>query len=79
MSNETCEPIARIKAYRRKGGAVITHVRDGRASRHCVSLRRYRAFFRWTNTHCPWRCTGAWMRHGLDIAVWNEPFPGIRI
>ena len=79
MNDKTREPIALIKAYRRTGGAVITVVRNGRARRYCVSLRRYRAFFQWTNVRCPWRCSGAWLRHGINITVWNEPFPGVRL
>jgi hypothetical protein len=68
--------IAKIKAYRRRGGAVITIERNGYIRRRQVSLRRYRAFFHWTNAYCPWRCSGAWMRHGINITIWDEPFPG---
>lgn len=70
------DTIATVKASRRTGCAVITIKRNGRARRHTVSLRRYRAFYFWTIKHCPWKCTGAWMRHGMDIRVtqklWND-------
>lgn len=62
-------PLATIRASRR-----------GRTHRHRVSLGRYRRFYYWTIETCPWRCSGAWMRHGLDITILPEiaPAPPLR-
>lgn len=68
-------PLATIKAQRRTGHAVVTIERRGRKRRHRVSLRRYRSFYWWTIQTCPWRCSGAWLRHGLDITVSQELAP----
>lgn len=72
------EPVATIKAYRRKGGAVVTVQRVGRPKhRYCVSLRRYARLREWTVTQGPafdqpgWRASGAWMRGGIDVALWQ--------
>lgn len=75
MSTDT-EFLALIKAVRRTGHAVITIARKGRVRRHTVSLRRYRAFYFWTIKKCPWKCNGAWMRHGMDIRVLQERWIG---
>lgn len=79
MSVQAREPLATIKAGRRTGCAVVTIERNGCVRRHRVSLKRYHAFFRWTNERCPWRTSGAWMRHGLDITIWDETFSGIAL
>ena len=74
MSPATPSPLATVKAYRRTGCAVITIERNGRVRRHTVSLRRYRTFYFWTIKKCPWKCNGAWMRHGMDIRVLREMY-----
>jgi len=68
----TNEPIATIKAYRRKGGAVVTIERAGRPKhRHCVSLRRYHALREWTLTQPePRYSSGAWLRNGMTCYLW---------
>ncbi len=68
------EPLAHVRAGRRTGHAVITIERNGRTQRHKVSLKRYRAFFWWTIRRCPWKCSGSWARHGIDITIWNRPY-----
>ncbi len=71
------EPVATVKAYRRKGGAVVTVTRAGRPKRrYVVSLRRYAALREWTLTRGPawnrpgWKASGAWMRGSIDVALW---------
>lgn len=72
--------LATIKAYRRTGGAVIRIEREGSVRRHCVSLRRYRAFFDWSIQRCPWKCGGQWKRNGMDITITNvrHGYPPLR-
>ena len=70
-------PLASIKAYRRKGGAIVTIERQGRAPRrHRVSLRRYRALREWLarGAHRRWATSGVWMRNSMAISLW-EPHP----
>lgn len=71
------EPLATIKAYRRKGGAVVTIERAGRPKhRHCVSLRRYHALREWTHTRPKPRYTsGAWLRSGMTVYLWGPSQP----
>ena len=67
-------PFATIKAYRRRGGAVVTVARPGRpAHRYIVSLRRYHALRRWivVGGH-PWRSSGAWLNSSLNACLWAK-------
>ena len=65
-------PFATIKAYRRKGGAVITVERHGLPPRrHHVSLRRYHAVREWLalSGH-PWVTSGAYASSSIAISLW---------
>jgi hypothetical protein len=67
-------PVATIKAYRRKGGAVVTVEREGRPPhRHCVTLKRYHALREWAafGEH-PWKTSGAWMRSSMTAYLWEQ-------
>jgi hypothetical protein len=66
--------VATIRAYRRKGGAVVTVMREGRPShRYDVSLRRYHAIRQWVafGKH-PWKSSGAWLNSGLTAYFHSE-------
>jgi hypothetical protein len=65
-------PAATIKAYRRKGGAVVTVTRPGRpVHRYRVTLRRYHALRQWIafGKH-PWKSSGAWLHSSLNACLW---------
>jgi len=66
------EPVAVIKASRRRGHAVVTVERVGRpARRHRVSLRRYAALRQWTHGDHPWKRSGEWSRSSLAVYLWE--------
>ena len=67
------QPIARLTAWRRSGHVAVTIYRDGHTRRYRVSLRRYAALREWTNiAPLPWKRSGAWLRHGIDVYFWNK-------
>ena len=70
-------PLAVIRAYRRKGAAVVIVEREGRAPRrYRVSLRRYHAL-----RDClasgghPWKTSGAWLRSSVTVSLWRTDNP----
>ena len=66
------ERVATIKAYRHKGGAVVTVSREGRPPRrYCVSLRRYHALRQWLAfAGRRWTTSGLWLRSSLTVSLW---------
>ena len=65
-------PVATVRAYRRKGGAVVTIQREGRpAHRYYVTLKRYRSLRQWFlfGQH-PWRTSGSWLKSSLTACLW---------
>ena len=72
---------ATIKAYRRKGGAVVTVQREGRAPhRYRVTLTRYHALREWTIRQHHWKTSGAYMQSSMTTCLWirdaNPPTNG---
>ena len=70
-------PVAILKAYRRKGGAVVTVERAGRSThRYRVSLRRYHALCEWlASGEHPWKTSGAWLRSSVTVSLWRIDNP----
>lgn len=70
-------PVATIRAYRRKGGAVVTIERPDRsARRYRITLRRYHALREWliSGGH-PWKTSGAWLRSSVTVSLWRIDNP----
>lgn len=69
-------PVAILKAYRRKGGAVVTVERTGRsAHRYRVTLRRYHTLRKWLIQQACWKASGAWLRSSLTVSLWHIDKP----
>lgn len=61
-------PVAIVKAYKRKGRAIVTVKRQNRTPRrYCVSLRRYRALREWTPSNAMEQTSGAWLRSSMTV------------
>lgn len=71
--------VATINAYRRKGSAVITVERQGRAAhRYHVTLKRYHAIRKWAAfVGHRWKSSGSWQRcmYSLCRDVRSSPGP----
>jgi hypothetical protein len=67
-------PVATIKAYRRKGGAIVPVERESRVRRYQVSLQRYHALREWLafGGH-PWKTSGAYLRSSVTASLWGQP------
>ena len=66
-------PVATIKAYQRKGRAIVTIEREGRPThRYRVGLMRYYMLRHWLERSAGrrWRTSGAWARSSVTISLW---------
>lgn len=66
-------PVATIRGYRRRDGAVVTVERPGgSAHRYRVSLRRYAALQKWAAGPERGTTSGAWSRAGFAVTFWKS-------
>ena len=65
-------PVATIKAYRRKGGAIVAVERRGwPPRRYRITLKRYHALREWAAFgQRSWKTSGAYMRSRMVVSLW---------